>query len=102
MNHSDMPFRFKSAPVNGGGVSNILIRDCAVSDAQQVFVLSTTYSDANQTVSVEPAVKPAEFANIQAYNITADVITKNTMSMVADIDNTMPYKTCLLYTSRCV
>ena len=93
MNHSDMPFRFKSAPVNGGGVSNILIRDCAVSDAQQVFVLSTTYSDANQTVSVEPADKPAEFANIQAYNITADVITKNTMSMVADINNTMPYKT---------
>lgn len=93
MNHSDMPFRFKSAPVNGGGVSDILIRDCAVSDAQQVFVLSTTYSDANQTVSVEPADKPAEFKNIQAYNITADGITKNTMSMVADIDNTMPYKT---------
>ncbi len=30
LNHSDMPFRFKSAPVNGGGIYDVLIRDCAV------------------------------------------------------------------------
>ncbi|PPK79339.1 hypothetical protein BXY41_11058 [Lacrimispora xylanisolvens] len=30
LNHSDMPFRFKSAPVNGGGIYDVLIRDCSV------------------------------------------------------------------------
>ncbi len=86
LNHSDMPFRFKSAPVNGGGVSDILIRDCAVGDAQQVFTFSTSYSDANQAVTVEPADKPAEFHEIDAYNITADTITKNTFEITASVD----------------
>jgi len=86
LNHSDMPFRFKSAPVNGGGVSDILIRDCAVGDAQQVFTFSTSYSDANQAVTVEPADKPAEFYEIDAYNITADTITKNTFEITASVD----------------
>ncbi len=93
LNHSDMPFRFKSAPVNGGGVYNVLIRDCAVGDAKQVFTLSTTYSDANQSVTVEPADKPAEFYNIDAYHITADTITQNTIAVIADVDYAKPYKT---------
>lgn len=93
LNHSDMPFRFKSAPVNGGGVYHVLIRDCAVGDAKQVFTLSTTYSDANQSVTVEPADKPAEFYDIDAYHITADTITNNTVNIVADVDYEKPYKT---------
>jgi len=67
LNHSDMPFRFKSAPVNGGGIYDVLIRDCAVGDAQKVFTFNTTYSDANQAMTVEPADKPAEFYNIDAF-----------------------------------
>ncbi len=92
LNHSDMPFRFKSAPVNGGGVSDILIRDCAVGDAQQVFTFSTSYSDANQAVTIEPADKPAEFYQIDAYNITADTITKNTFEIAASVDYEKMYQ----------
>lgn len=93
LNHSDMPFRFKSAPVNGGGVNNVLIRDCAVGDADRVFTFNTTYSDANQSTTVEPADKPAEFYDISAYNITADTINKYTMDIMADVDYEKPHKT---------
>lgn len=86
LNHSDMPFRFKSAPANGGGVWDVLIRDCAVGECSQAFVMSTTYSDVNQAVSVEPADTPAEFYNIDAYNITIDNVKKNEFSLVADVD----------------
>lgn len=92
LNHSDMPFRFKSAPVNGGGVWDVLIRDCAVGDSSQTFVMSTAYSDANQAVSVEPADKPAEFYNISAYNITVDKVAKNTFTLVADVNYNELYK----------
>ena len=92
LNHSDMPFRFKSAPANGGGIYDVLIRDCAVGDAEKVFTFNTTYSDANQAMTVEPADKPAEFYNIDVFRITADTITKNTIDIVADVDDQMPYK----------
>lgn len=93
MNHSDTPFRFKSAPANGGGIYNVSIRDCAVGDADQVFSFNTTYSDANQATTVEPADKPAEFYDISAYNITADSINKLTIDILADVDYDLPYKT---------
>lgn len=92
LNHSDMPFRFKSAPANGGGVWDVCIRDCAVGHARQVFVMNTAYSDMNQAVSVEPAERPAEFYGIEAYNITADGVSQNTMSLVADADFRQLYK----------
>ncbi|PPK79338.1 hypothetical protein BXY41_11057 [Lacrimispora xylanisolvens] len=43
-------------------------------------------------MTVEPADKPAEFYNIDAFRITADTITKNTIDIVADVDDQMPYK----------
>ena len=92
LNYSEIPFRFKSAPINGGNVHNILIRDCAVANAKQVFSMSTTYSDAQQSFTVEPMDTPAEFYNIDAYNITADNISKNTISLIADVDYDLPYK----------
>lgn len=85
LNHGDIPFRFKSAPVNGGGVDHVLIRDCAVGNVKQLFVLSTIYNDNNQTLTVEPADKPAEFHDIEAYNITADGIAQNTFYLTADV-----------------
>ncbi len=86
LNHSDMPFRFKSAPANGGGVWDVRIRDCAVGECSQAFVMSTSYSDVNQAVSVEPADTPAEFYRISAYHITVDNAKKNEFSLVADVD----------------
>lgn len=85
INLNEMPFRFKSAPVNGGGIFNVLIRDMAVANCKQLFTMSTSYGDANQAFQVEPADKPAEFYNISAYNITADTITKHSFSLLADV-----------------
>ena len=48
MNHIDMAFRFKSAPTNGGFGANITMRDCAVADTNQGWVLTTSYSDPTQ------------------------------------------------------
>ncbi|MDO5292324.1 MAG: fibronectin type III domain-containing protein [bacterium] len=85
INLNEMPFRFKSAPVNGGGIYNVTIRDCAVANCKQLFVMTTSYGDANQAFAVEPADKPAEFYNISAYNITADTISKNSFYLMADV-----------------
>ena len=85
INLNEMPFRFKSAPVNGGGIYNVTIRDCAVANCKQLFVMTTSYGDANQAFEVEPADKPAEFSNISAYNITADTISKNSFYLEADV-----------------
>ncbi|MBS6643378.1 MAG: fibronectin type III domain-containing protein [Clostridiaceae bacterium] len=92
LNHSDIPFRFKSAPVNGGGVNNVLIRDCAVGHARQLFVMSTIYNDNNQTLTVEPADKPAEFHDIHAHHITADGISQNTFCLIADVNYEEPHR----------
>ncbi|WP_215698849.1 glycosyl hydrolase family 28 protein [Clostridium sp. MCC353] len=92
LNHSNIPFRFKSAPVNGGGVWNVLIRDCAVGNVMQLFVMSTIYNDNNQTLTVEPADKPAEFHDIHAYNITADGISQNTFCLTADVRYEEPWR----------
>ncbi|MDO5521437.1 MAG: fibronectin type III domain-containing protein [bacterium] len=88
INLNEMPFRFKSAPVNGGGIYNITIRDTAVANCKQLFVMTTSYGDANQAFAVEPADKPAEFYNISAYNITADTISKNSFYLMADVSAT--------------
>ena len=53
MNHIDMAFRFKSAPTNGGFIANITMRDCAVADTQQAWVLTTSYSDPNSASTTE-------------------------------------------------
>ena len=93
INHSNIPFRFKSAPVNGGGAGHVLIRDCAVGEALQLFVMTTIYNDENQTLAVEPADSPAQFHHIDAYRITAHGIAENTFFLVADVDYERPYKT---------
>lgn len=70
-NLSDMPFRFKSNPVNGGGVNNVLIRDNAVANpTKQAFVFTTQYSDENQILQFEPAKSVAEFYDITVENVT--------------------------------
>ncbi|MBP3241558.1 MAG: hypothetical protein J6M92_13605 [Oribacterium sp.] len=59
LNYADMPFRFKSAPANGGSIHDVLIRDCAVANADQLFVMTTMYSDSNGVSDTETADKPA-------------------------------------------
>lgn len=86
INHSDMPFRFKSAPTTGGFISNITIRDCAVADSNQVFVLTTSYSDPNSASSTEYADAPGTFNNFSVSNVTAYSVTQNTICVYADVD----------------
>ncbi|MBE6004801.1 MAG: hypothetical protein E7232_12090 [Lachnospiraceae bacterium] len=92
LNYADMPFRFKSAPANGGSIHDVLIRDCAVANADQLFVMTTMYSDSNGVSDTETADKPAEFYNIDAYNISCDKTSKNAFSLIADIDANDPSK----------
>lgn len=92
LNHSDMPFRFKSAPANGGFIRNVKIRDCAVAECDQLFVMTTMYSDSNGVSDTETADTPAEFSRISAYNISCDGTNKNSFSLIADVDNNDPSK----------
>lgn len=86
MNHSDMPFRFKSAPTTGGYISNITMRDCAVADCEQAFVLTTSYSDGGAASTTEAADVPSTFYNFAAYNITAYSVKYNTICVYADVN----------------
>lgn len=69
MNHIDMAFRFKSAPTNGGFIANITMRDCAVADTQQAWVLTTSYSDPNSASTTEFA-EIGKFYNFASYNVS--------------------------------
>ena len=85
MNHIDMAFRFKSAPTNGGFAANITMRDCAIADTNQAWVLTTSYSDPNSASSTE-AAEIGEFYNFAAYNISVYGVTQNTICVYADVD----------------
>ena len=85
MNHIDMAFRFKSAPTNGGFGANITMRDCAVADTNQGWVLTTSYGDPNSASSTEWA-EIGEFYNFASYNVTVNTVVQNTIQVLADID----------------
>lgn len=85
MNHIDMAFRFKSAPTNGGFAANITMRDCAVADTNQAWVLTTSYSDPNSASSTE-AAEIGEFYNFAAYNVSVYGANQNTICVYADVD----------------
>ena len=85
MNHIDMAFRFKSAPTNGGFGANITMRDCAVADTNQGWVLTTSYSDPNSASSTEYA-EIGEFYNFASYNVSVYGANWNTIQVLADVD----------------
>ena len=85
MNHIDMAFRFKSAPTNGGFGANITMRDCAVADTNQGWVLTTSYSDPNSASSTEYA-EIGEFYNFASYNVSVYGANQNTIQVLADDD----------------
>ena len=85
MNHIDMAFRFKSAPTNGGFIANITMRDCAVADTQQAWVLTTSYSDPNSASTTEFA-EIGKFYNFASYNVSVYGVQYNTVQVLADVD----------------
>lgn len=71
INGNEIPFRFKSVPVNGGGVRNVVIRDNAVENPlKQGFVFTTEYNDNNQVLSFTASSTRAQFSNINVKNVT--------------------------------
>lgn len=85
MNHIDMAFRFKSAPTNGGFIANITMRDCAIADTQQAWVLTTSYSDPNSASTTEFA-EIGKFYNFASYNVSVYGVQYNTLQVLADVD----------------
>lgn len=85
MNNVDMAFRFKSAPTNGGFIANITMRDCAVANTNQGWVLTTSYSDPNSASSTE-AAEIGSFYNFAAYNVSIYGTTYNNICVYADVD----------------
>lgn len=85
MNHIDMAFRFKSAPTNGGFIANITMRDCAIADTNQGWVLTTSYSDPNSASTTEFA-EIGQFYNFASYNVSVYGAVQNTVQVLADVD----------------
>lgn len=88
INGNEIPFRFKSVPVNGGGVRNIIIRDNAVENPlKQAFVFTTEYNDNNQVLTFTPSSTRAQFANIKVNNVTIKSRTADTtpIQVIGDI-----------------
>lgn len=71
INGNEIPFRFKSVPVNGGGVRDVVIRDNAVENPlKQGFMFTTEYKDNNQVLSFTASSTRAQFSNINVKNVT--------------------------------
>ncbi|MDO5518431.1 MAG: glycosyl hydrolase family 28 protein, partial [Clostridium sp.] len=78
INGNEIPFRFKSVPVNGGGVRNIVIRDNAVENPlKQAFVFTTEYNDNNQVLTFEPSSTRAQFSDVNVKNVTVKCGSKS-------------------------
>ncbi len=79
-NHTDTPYRFKSASVNGGKVWNIDFSNNAIANVKQAVVMTTSYSDAGTVSKYGAADKPATFENIRfstntVYNVAGRTIS---------------------------
>ncbi|MBE6063009.1 MAG: glycoside hydrolase family 28 protein [Clostridium butyricum] len=88
INGNEIPFRFKSVPVNGGGVRNVVIRDNAVENPlKQGFVFTTEYKDNNQVLSFKASSTRAQFANIDVKNVTVKSGSKSAtpIQVIGDI-----------------
>lgn len=86
--HTDAPFRFKSAPANGGEVYNITFRNSAIAESQQTITMSTNYSDKGTVSKYGAADKIAVFHHIKVENITAFGFSRNGIAITAkDGDN---------------
>jgi len=69
-NHTDSPFRIKSAPANGGEVYDILFENNCIAYASVPFTMSTDYDDAGTVSKYGAADSPCYFHNIVCRNCT--------------------------------
>lgn len=82
INGTDIGLRCKTNPTNGGGARNILFRDNAMKDlAAQGFIFTSSYSDPNAAIQVEPASSLAQFTNITVKNVTVDGTAKEAINV---------------------
>jgi exo-poly-alpha-galacturonosidase len=85
--HTDMPFRCKSAPINGGDVSAVVFQNNAVAEAVQAFILTTEYNDPGTASPYGAAARPAVFHHITVKNCTVYGVRDNTICIIASKDN---------------
>lgn len=78
-NHTDAPFRIKSAPANGGFVKNVEFTDNAMAFVKQAFTMSTDYNDAGTVSKYGAADKPAVFSQILCKNCTVYGVSGNSV-----------------------
>ncbi len=69
-NHTDIPFRLKSAPANGGYVQDISFRHNALAYSITNFMFTTEYNDAGTVSKYGAADKPAVFSRILCSDCT--------------------------------
>ncbi len=63
-NHTDIAFRIKSAPANGGYVKDVVFEDNAIACVNRPFSMSTEYSDAGTVSKYGAAERQAVFSDI--------------------------------------
>lgn len=86
-NHTDAPFRIKSAPANGGFVRDVLFEHNSITCAKQPFIMSTEYNDAGTVSKYGPADKPAVFSNITCRDSTVFRVGGTTIYISAADDS---------------
>ncbi len=89
-NHTDTPFRIKSAPANGGFVRNILFEDNALVNIKNPFSMTTEYSDSGTVSKYGKAENPAVFYDIICRNCTVHKNSSYLVYIFADEQN--PHK----------
>lgn len=89
-NHTDTPFRIKSAPANGGFVRNVLFEDNAMANVKNPFSMTTEYSDNGTVSKYGKAEKPAIFYDIVCRNSTIYKNSSYSVYIYADEEN--PHK----------
>jgi len=79
---TDVGLRMKTNPANGGGAQSFLFRDSAMKDiSNEAFIFTSTYSDPNAAVAVEPAQAPGYFRGIRVEHVTVDGMTKESIKV---------------------
>lgn len=78
-NHTDIPCRFKTASVNGGGVWGVEFSDNAIASVKQAVVMTSGYSDAGTVSRYGAADTPAIFEAVNfvtntVYNVSGHTI----------------------------
>ncbi|SBS36236.1 Exo-poly-alpha-D-galacturonosidase precursor [Marinomonas spartinae] len=72
---TDIGLRAKSSDTIGGGASDVIFRNTALSDLEdQAFLLTLQYGDPNEVTQYEPAATPAQFSDFRINHVSVDGI----------------------------